>query len=660
MTTIKRFVPNGFTLIEALVSILVVGVGVLGLAKMNGNLLQGTGLSKTRADAIQIAQQQLELARNAVAGGGCTALPTTTQTSNVSGVSSYYTLNTNYSASGTTGNMEIAVTVAWTDNDNDATNNQVILRSVVSCLTSSDSALVDGGTGVGNFIKNPTGRGKVGGDTYPLNAIPGTANTIPGTELADGTKTNIKQDGTVELIDATGQVQLTFVKTECEKTAASDTGFSTVSGKLFIKANNQGKPIVDADNLFVLSSDASYCSLLDFSPEDTPSWVLPANTTGKDIDYFYTYYKCYIGPEWWGNVGVVRTDNAPTNNRVCVGNPISTNINTIFSKHAQRNTTRGYRGYSEVSTGVYESQGIGVDDSTCAYTAKHYTEHHFVISSGIQDDSSCLAEEQIVTGAVLGNNPGKFFCMTSIDGVSCPDLTGTSTPPSTTISGTISRYDEAELTGIVAGSACTTASFGGSTSYNYTCNINWTGFTGASWSGVLAFTAGSNATLCPEGSQITVSPNETLIAYVINNKDATLNPNSITFTDIPKSVTSVNLDFSVKINSCASLAQPNVQWVGTSPKTLDWDPIIGASLYRIFTCTETNNNSLTQCTPTTQTITTEETQFAPGGDPDNPGDPGNKNTICIIVQAANDTENGIMSPLKCVHRKNNDYTYLVN
>ena len=43
------FKQAGSMLIEALVALVVVGVGTLGVVKLNSVMLSGTGLSKTRA-----------------------------------------------------------------------------------------------------------------------------------------------------------------------------------------------------------------------------------------------------------------------------------------------------------------------------------------------------------------------------------------------------------------------------------------------------------------------------------------------------------------------------------------------------------------------------------------------------------------------------------
>lgn len=674
----KIFYKKGFTLVEVLVSVIVIGVGILGLAKLNGNLLQGTGLSKSRADATKIAQQELEWARNLVAGQGCSVLLDEEKT--VNGVNASYKLSTDYNGSITTNNMEITVTATWADKEK--TNNQVVLKSVVSCLTSGDSALATGGTGIGNFLKNPTGRGKVGGEgSYEPGAIPGTANKISGTDLLDGTKTYVKnkedEGEVVELIDASGKVQLSFNKNDCEIKSDEDTGFSTISGKVFVKADNKGDPIVTSDELFVISSDASYCSLLDFDTDR----VLPSGSSGKGINYFYTYYKCYFGPEWWGNVGIIRTDNAPTTDRVCVGNPTSLDIKTSFSKHAQLYTTRGYRGYREVTADVYESQGIGVYEAkkvsdSCGYIAKHYLDHHFVVSSGISNDSSCLNEETIVTSAMMGSSPGKYYCMSSDDGLSCPDLIGTNPPITTIIGGTISINNEAELVNAkltvrestVSGGNCTFQA--GENNYTYSCVIDWSGFANNGWSGEIEFTTASSSTLCADNANFSVTPENSDLAFVINDKNAVVDPNSVEFTDVQSSITEITLNFNAN-SSCPRLGQPDVVWEVTPDlndpndfKQLKWYKITNATSYNVYICASPKKEkSLTKCTPSTSISPISETRSINGSEIDvfvvKPK-PNSGYTTCIKVEAKNNDVNvtSPSSPLKCIYNNGTSYEYL--
>jgi Tfp pilus assembly protein PilV len=56
---------HGIGLVEVLIALVVVSLGLLGLAKLEGNLLSTSGHNKARAEAIGIAQQQMETIRYA-------------------------------------------------------------------------------------------------------------------------------------------------------------------------------------------------------------------------------------------------------------------------------------------------------------------------------------------------------------------------------------------------------------------------------------------------------------------------------------------------------------------------------------------------------------------------------------------------------------------
>jgi len=70
---------QGAVLLEALVSILILAVGILALVGLQARMIENTTNTKMRADAAYLAQQQIgELWANpANAGGAVTASPTT-------------------------------------------------------------------------------------------------------------------------------------------------------------------------------------------------------------------------------------------------------------------------------------------------------------------------------------------------------------------------------------------------------------------------------------------------------------------------------------------------------------------------------------------------------------------------------------------------------
>jgi Tfp pilus assembly protein PilV len=687
MQSRKYTVVQGFVLIEALVALIVVAVGAIGIAKLNAVMLQGSGLSKSRAEALQIAQDKVEEARNYILEDGCDDASLVADTGQITGVNAAYTFATTFPSHGT-GWKAVNVCVTWDGGTCDVIGNRIILRSVMSCEGMGTTAQIgSGGANAMNagFIRTPTGRGQVGGQTY-TGTPPGTDNkiTLDGLDLADGTKTNLA-DGKFELIDTTsGRVLLTVNKLSCE---TAPPAFSTIAGKIFVEAKN-GAPIATDENLFALSSDASFCSKLPYNN----NWVLPSGATGNNIKYFYTYYQCYVGAEWWGNIGLVRTDNANANNRVCVGNPVSANINTLFSKHAQLSSNRAYRGYRPLGNDKYETMGVGETnevDTACTaakgrttykYKANHFTNHHFVhtVISGQASNSSCqtvmttlnnynptgslvtstsnptVTETTTEKKVAANNNPGRFYCMSNNDGVDCANLSSNVNIPNTVVQGTITAQNGVSVTAIDPdGSSCTntpTITPIGSNQFGFSCQIDWTGFTGSSWNGAIKFDLSTNASLCPDNVTSLVTPSTSSVAFTINNKKAAVDPNHLIFTEIPIAVTNATINFSAN-TACLTLGQPNVSaWTfsGTGSNqtgSFSWPAINGATGYKIRTCVTSFTCDPSASTPATQTGLT---YTAPNS--------GTYNR-CITVTATNSSGDGVTSAKRCISRSsNNKYT----
>ena len=463
---------QGFILIEALVSLVVVTVGVLGMAKLNAVVLQGTGGSKARLEAANLAQHRMEQARDFVLKDGCadTAIADgTISETNVAGVAAAYAITTTLSSATHRKNVEVCVT--WDGGTCGATGNRILLSSVVACDGVGTSGLTgDSGPGKrrGGFVKTPTSRADVGGGDHidPTTIADADKNkiTLDGTnQVNDGTHTRVV-DGRRELIDiTTGKVLLTVKSLGCESNIPPD--FSTISGKVFVARGESG-PLVSASNLFMMSSDASFCTVL---PYDETNWVLPQGETGSAIEYYYTYYRCYVGAEWRGNVGLI-VQGGGAGNGVCVGNPVDGVMSpaSLYSRHAQLGSTRGYRAFREVGDSVV-MKGIGetdVENTACStsrkkiynYTATHFDNHHFVYAN-LSGENTCQTRMEALNNMnapstvfphkplaktdgtnfnpiqtanpltfTAVRNPGKYYCMSSKtqtvngvhDGISCP------------------------------------------------------------------------------------------------------------------------------------------------------------------------------------------------------------------------------------------------
>ncbi len=643
MKTKQALRQNGFVLIEALVAIVVVMVGALGIIKLNAVLLGGTGLTKTQAEALQIAQQRIEVMRNYVLSTGCvdsTTVGTTTAATNITGTNANFRIDTVVTA-GTIGTEKVInACVAW-DGSSDActaaSDKRVILKSSVACSGVGTSGLVNEASSGGTTgkLKTPTGAARVGGDDQTAGA--GTANVIAGTNIEDGTRTVVDPSGAHILVDATGRALLTIENPD-------DGGFSTISGRVYIEADNSGNPIVDPqgpttaesdDTVFVLSSDASYCARV------FPTLPVPASGTAK---YRYFDYNCYVSKGWWGNIGVVRLDNPNANNRVCLGDVAVDSAETsIWSKKANLSISRGYRAYkikdlngSTTDQANFETVGIGFapqDDGTLSSTyeevnlgASRNENHHDFLMSVITGQGTCESSGnmKLVAGETNSSNQftgnlGRFYCMSG----QCPGLTFSSTEQTTVVLGTITKATGAVLTGIDPDDCQATPILNDNNNgtYSYSCTKKWTGFAGSSWQGGISFLTpsgtetGNATTVCPNdsGSNPTVVPSDYNVSSTVNDKSATVNANSISFTDVALGVTTITIDLNAEASTCSRLGTPALSWgKGQEPHALTWNAITGANSYTVYSCTEYTD---ADCIPTigsaqSQTATTIAPAFS--------------------------------------------------
>lgn len=194
MHDIKRMA--GFSLIEALIAFLIIGVGLLGAAKMQAVLTTDSAASQQRDEAVVVAQDLIERFR------GFTTLPTTsgnvayadiassTAAETVTGINASYsrswtveeccidqTTQANACPAANCGSNEmrwknLSVAVAWTDKGN--TSNSINLSTKISRLApAQDGALLvaSAGTG-GSGASDPDTTDPIGGDSGPDDEPP--------------------------------------------------------------------------------------------------------------------------------------------------------------------------------------------------------------------------------------------------------------------------------------------------------------------------------------------------------------------------------------------------------------------------------------------------------------------------------------------------------
>ncbi len=584
---------QGYLLIEAMIALMVVSLGALGLIRFNSTLLRDSGLSKVRAEALEIAQGRLDTLRQALVLGGCDpASPPslTLQTSNG--------INGQYSSKGdvdqvTAQRVDAQVCVAWNGSTtpcSEPINSRVILKSTLSCTGVGTSGQIAGeGQGEGSilsgFVRSPTGRAVTGGEFRDaIGTVDNFGNIVKVT--ATGDVVLLRQSDSTPL--------LTIKKLACETNNAP--GFSTIEGKVYVQAN-KNKPLLDAviidpvtkistQQLFVLGSDGGYCQL--------KAQELAGNDIIVENDkYFYADYICYVGPEWWGNIGVVRTDNPKTSERVCVGSTYGPDIlNSIYTKKPQLGGVRSFRGYRDLGSNVYQTIGIGETNTAVASCAGNSNgayantpvklkNHHFILTSitGNSTDSSCSSPleklKSIINNVTLDNgkpvttnndttnlpqiisrtNPGKYYCLSdSSKGTDCAYSAGVSQPTfSTIINGTIDRGSLVEnrgtITGITAGGlswACLTNNFSdantnGYANYTFSCNVNWYGWIGSEWSDSLTFT--TTDILCNPPTSVSFTPagSESGTTVTVDNTTK-----SLVLTSVSTVATQININFKIR------------------------------------------------------------------------------------------------------------------
>ena len=114
----KRFSRNGgFTLIEALIALLVMAFGMLAIAGFQINLSRNSDVAKQRAEATRLGQEQIEQLRSFATFAGYGAL-----TSGNDNVSTNATFARSWTFSGTAADPQrtLTVNVGWTDRANEA------------------------------------------------------------------------------------------------------------------------------------------------------------------------------------------------------------------------------------------------------------------------------------------------------------------------------------------------------------------------------------------------------------------------------------------------------------------------------------------------------------------------------------------------------------
>ncbi len=109
---------KGFSLVEVLLSFLLVGIASLGLIKLQANVEQQADYAKHSIKALNLAEQKLEWFRTRGASAATSAMPVADFDAIATGSSAVgtYTLNWQIPAATVSGSLKtITVTTSWQD-----------------------------------------------------------------------------------------------------------------------------------------------------------------------------------------------------------------------------------------------------------------------------------------------------------------------------------------------------------------------------------------------------------------------------------------------------------------------------------------------------------------------------------------------------------------
>lgn len=396
----------GFVLIEALVAVLIVALGILALAKLQTQVLGTSAEAKERSAAMAVARATIDGLRNSVIKTQYTALasggPTTTTKDGIS-FTTTWTVST---PSVSYDDRLVQVTVTWTDRFGQT--RQIDLNSRVAW---SDPINAYGTqTDLSGNLITPSGSAKRGdgsykpGDTAPT-VVTGTADNGYITRLLDST------GKTILYLEPVGQTPQQFTK---------------IYGRVYFDQEANQNQVPDSDYVYVRLSSEGEC-VYDHVAGNLSS--LPSSGSAK---YKYFGYVCYVGPDWYGNIGisVIGSTKSPT---VCAGDPQITETSKTTSPYAIETVTRSYRGFklvnsTYISTGMQGGTIYGDDGTTAtksgspvpsaynvygisAGSSQDFYHQDFLVTK-ISGNTTCSDRMTLISGSnTFSPNAGKYYCI---------------------------------------------------------------------------------------------------------------------------------------------------------------------------------------------------------------------------------------------------------
>jgi len=136
---------NGIGLIEVLIATVVIAIGLLAVASLQGGFLSSSGGSKIRSEALTLAQQKIEELKNNINLAGYNAIPNSVDivadaANPIAGTNTSFTRSWVIDEGGSADRKYISVTVSWDNDGNPDTVNDDEKINITTEMTFIDPA----------------------------------------------------------------------------------------------------------------------------------------------------------------------------------------------------------------------------------------------------------------------------------------------------------------------------------------------------------------------------------------------------------------------------------------------------------------------------------------------------------------------------------------
>ena len=291
MMIIRRKSERGFTLIDAMIALVVLATGVLVLGQFQGRMLQSSGDSKRITEASYLAQQKIEHLRSLPWGHDDLAIGVHQEESSVVGSNTEFLVRWVITAGIHDRQRRVAVHV------------HELLDPLEAPLVTLVTLISEGSSGTGAL---PLGDGV--GELRGPRFTPEQIKALPLSQSGDGMRFVMEDGKVVEIVsEVTG-----------ESLFLSNRGFARLSGNILISGDElpflEFEDYVEEASLrypFKISATGNaLCSTYpyrhssDFEALTSISDHIAGDTlsVGADVPYRVVRYSCYLSDNWHGQV----------------------------------------------------------------------------------------------------------------------------------------------------------------------------------------------------------------------------------------------------------------------------------------------------------------------------------------------------------------------